>query len=405
MPDNESLYELYSSTIPSSKKLIFQVSQRVAETDSLFYTPVLVRNGLTFKALLNFGSMACTMSESAVKSLLQQCPDMTRKTADDYVIIGCGGHRVSPKDMYDLDVTVYGCRMIIPTMVIPGQTEQIILGSNAIKHILTQLKSTDGYWRLVSSSNNGQTDDHCQFLSLLSNIERWRGDDIPDKVGTVKVKSCVTLKPRSEHLVWGKLPESAVISVGSTVVVEPTQSKARPRHILIGRVVTPLWGDRWVPVKVINPPDRVVVLRRNAKIADVSPFIALEDLPKADKVKCNMQCVQSGDVQPRSEEDMVRKLGALGLPDIDLESCEVSLQWKDKLLHLIEQYEYLVDDKPFRLPYRHIPPSQYEKVRTTLNEMEEKGIIQKSHSESYSYGRRMGSSEFALTSDGLTQEP
>lgn len=401
MPDNKSLYELYSSTIPSSKKLIFQGSQRVAETDSLFYTPVLVGNGPTFKALLDSGSMACTMSESAVKSLLQQCPDMTRKTADDYVIIGCGGHRVSPKDMYDLDVTVYGCRMIIPTMVVPGQTEQIILGSNAIKHILTQLKSTDGYWRLVSSSNDGQTDDHCQFLSLLSNTERWRGDGIPDKVGTVKVKSCVTLKPRSEHLVWGKLPESAVISVGSTVVVEPTQSKARPRHILVGRVVTPLWGDRWVPVKVVNPTNRVVVLRRNAKIADVSPCIALEDLPSADEVKCNMQCVQSEDVQPRSEEDMVRTLGALGLPDIDLESCEVSLRWKDKLLHLIEQYEsifsrhkmdcgeakgfvhriHLVDDKPFRLPYRRIPPSQYEKLRTTLDEMEEKGIIQKSHSE------------------------
>lgn len=90
-----------------------------------------------------------------------------------------------------------------------------------------------------------------------------------------------------------------------------------------------------MPVKVINPTGRVVVLRRNAKIADVSPCIALEDLPKADEVKCNMQCVQSKDVQPRSEEDTVHTLGALGLPDIDLESCEVSLRWKDKLLHLI----------------------------------------------------------------------
>lgn len=128
---------------------------------------------------------------------------MTRDTANGYVIIGCGGHRVSPKDMYDLDVAVYGCRMIVPVMVVPGQTEEMILGSNAIKHILTQLKSTDSYWRLVSSPNNGQTDDHCEFLSLLSNTERWRGNCIPDKVGTVKVKSCVTLKAQSEHLVWG----------------------------------------------------------------------------------------------------------------------------------------------------------------------------------------------------------
>lgn len=52
-----------------------------------------------------------------------------------------------------------------------------------------------------------------------------------------------------------------------------------------------------------------------------------------------MQCVQSGDVQPRSEEDMVSALEALGLQDLDLLSYEVSLQWKDKLLHIIEQYE------------------------------------------------------------------
>ncbi|KAK0130982.1 Retrovirus-related Pol polyprotein from transposon 412 [Merluccius polli] len=378
MLDIGFLYESHSSyigsTITSSKKLIFQGSQRIAETDSLFYTPVLVKNGPTFKALLDSGSMACTISESAVESLLQQCPDMTRDTADDYVIVGCGGHRVSPKDMYDLDVTVYGCRMVVPVMVVPGQTEQMILGSNAIKHILTQLKSTDGYWRLVSSPDNGQTDDHCQFLSLLSNTERWRGECIPDKVGTVKVKSCVTLKPQSEHLVWGKLPESAVMSVGSTVVVEPTQSKARPKQILVGRVITPLWGDRWVPVKVINPTDRTVVLRRNAKIADVSPCIAVEDLPKAEEVKCNMQCVQSEDVHLRSEEDMVRALEALGLQDIDLKSCEVSLQWKDKLVHIIEQYEaifsrhkmdcgeakefvhriHLVDDKPFQMVFARL---------------------------------------------------
>lgn len=166
MPDNKSLYQLYGSTMPSSKKLIFQGSQRIAETNSLFYTPVSVKDGPTLKALLDSSLMACTVSESAVESLLQQCPDTRKDTADDYVIIGCGGHRAFPKDMYDLDATVYGCRMIIPA--------EMILGSNAIKHILTQLKSTDSYWRLVSSPNNGQTDDHNQFLSLLSNTERWR---------------------------------------------------------------------------------------------------------------------------------------------------------------------------------------------------------------------------------------
>ena len=98
---------------------------------------------------------------------------------------------------------------------------------------------------------------------------------------------------------------------------------------------------------------------------------------------------------------MKQALCSLGPPDTDLESCEVSTHWKDKLLQIIERYEstfsrdkmdcgeaksfvhriYLTDDRPFRLPYRRIPPSRYDKLRLALNEMEEKGIIRKSHSD------------------------
>lgn len=40
-----------------------------------------------------------------------------------------------------------------------------------------------------------------------------------------------------------------------------------------------------------------------------------------------------------------------------------------------------MDDKPFRLPYRRVPPCHYDKLRTALTEMEELGIIRKSQSE------------------------
>ena len=60
--------------------------------------------------------------------------------------------------------------------------------------------------------------------------------------------------------------------------------------------MTPLWGDGWVPVRVINPSTKLVTLRRNCKIADVSPCVALEgfntdylndnDLP--DEVQCSV---------------------------------------------------------------------------------------------------------------------
>ena len=153
------------------------------------------------------------------------------------------------------------------------------------------MKGSHGYWKLMTTPVNVADDDCHQFLSLISNSMKWRGGTLPDKIGTVKLKQSVTLEPLSEHLVWGKLPASATISVGSTVIVEATQSKSRPRNVLVGRVIMPLWGDGWVPLKLINPSDQMLVLKRSSKVADVSPCIAVEELSAADGV-----CVNTRDV-------------------------------------------------------------------------------------------------------------
>lgn len=397
--DYESLSQMFSDVSPG-KTVIFQGVQRVPKADSLFYTSVSVEKNIIFKALIDSGSMACTISKSAEESLLTSNPDMTSQSAQDIVIVGCGGHQVTPTAVYDLKATVYGCSMTIPALVVPGQTEEMILGTNVIKRLLMQVRETDGYWRLMVKSSNNEDDECSRFLSLFSNTERWRGESIPDKVGTVKLQRSVTLEPQTEHLVWGKLPQSSILSVGSTVIVEPTESNARPRQILVGRVITPLWGDGSIPLKVINPTNHKVVLKRNAKIADVSPCITVQDLPLPDNIQSNLQCTEEPSPL-RSGDERTQVLSDLNLGDLDLESCEVSALWKDKLLHMIKKYESvfsrdkmdcgeakgfvhrinLTDDRPFRFPYRRIPPNQYAKLRTVLNEMEEKGIIRKSHSD------------------------
>lgn len=42
---------------------------------------------------------------------------------------------------------------------------------------------------------------------------------------------------------------------------------------------------------------------------------------------------------------------------------------------------HLADSRPFRLPYRRVPPAHYQKLRKVLSEMEEQEIIRKSCSE------------------------
>ncbi|KAL6456481.1 hypothetical protein MHYP_G00350250 [Metynnis hypsauchen] len=195
----------------------------------------------------------------------------------DVVLVGCSGKQANPEGICNLKLELYGFSFMVPVLIVDGQVDQLILGTNVLKPLIRQFKNNDGYWKVMSKPDTPCQSTNSQFLRLLSNLERWRGETIPDKIGTVKLKSAVTLKPLGEHLVWARLPPGSKLSVGSTVVVEPSTSRV-PRNTLVGRVISPLWGDGWLPVKIVNPTTAEITLRKNAKVADVFPCIALEDL-------------------------------------------------------------------------------------------------------------------------------
>ena len=188
-------------------------------------------------------------------------------------------------------------------------------------------------------------------------------------------------------MVWGKLPSNAPVSPGCTVIVEPTSARSTPKNILVGRLVTPMWGDRWIPVKVLNPTHSPVTLRRNAKLADVSPCLAVEDLPITQGL-CETQTDVSGSPTPlKSMPDPVQQLKDHGLADIDIDGCGVSAKWKNELVELLLTFQdvffrnkldcgeakdfvhriHLSDDRPFRLPYRRVPPAHYHHLREVLS--------------------------------------
>lgn len=148
----------------------------------------------------------------------------------------------------------------------------------------------------------------------MANTCRWRGGDPPDKVRTVKLQQSVTLMAKKEHLVWGRLPSNTAMSPGSTIVVGATSSRSIPRDIIIGRVVTPLWGDCWVPLKVTNLSDKPVTLKRNCKLADVFPCLAVEDFELLQGLS-QVQLPTSGNscqFAP-STADLKQRLKAVGL--------------------------------------------------------------------------------------------
>ena len=82
-----------------------------------------------------------------------------------------------------------------------------------------------------------------------------------------------------------------------------------------------------------------MTLRRNCKIVDVFPCVAVEELPSPEKISVNIQDVTQGSVVTKSPQQRKEVLNNLGLQDLDLDGCEVSDQWKDKLLQLVVKYE------------------------------------------------------------------
>lgn len=85
--DYETLYRTCCSVVPPQKTLIVQSLQKLSKTDSLFYTDVTANDGHVFNALVDSGSMACTISETVDAKLSQSTPDIQKKLLVVVVIL------------------------------------------------------------------------------------------------------------------------------------------------------------------------------------------------------------------------------------------------------------------------------------------------------------------------------
>ena len=126
--DLQSVYESVCESVPS-QTVILQNTQRLNGLDSLFYTPVVLNECVTVNAMLDTGSMACSINEAVEQQLIAAGTlDSNIQQDTDIVLIGCGGVRVKPKRVCDLQFEIYGCTVIVPTLVVPGQVDELIVG-------------------------------------------------------------------------------------------------------------------------------------------------------------------------------------------------------------------------------------------------------------------------------------
>lgn len=144
--DLELLYVNACSVVSEGHQVIVQESGKVPAFSELFYTQVMVNDKVELKGMLDSGSMTCTMSEAGE-------PDSTARI----MLVGCGGKQTHPKCMYDLTLTVYGVKCIVPVLVVSGQHDGLIIGSNVIKCLMHVMKNNDDYWKFVSTGEETPT--------------------------------------------------------------------------------------------------------------------------------------------------------------------------------------------------------------------------------------------------------
>lgn len=338
--DWERWYENASSVQSGDSQVVIQNSQRIELFSELFYAPVIINKTFQVKGMLDSGSMACTVSEDMASRLLDESIlTNDKQLTEQVVLVGCGGHQTRPKCIYEVEIEVYGVQCFVPILVVPGQKDDLILGSNVIKYIMHEMKGSDDYWRVATQScDSSLAPDASQFLDMMAGLTRWQGTETPSKIGTVKLTQAVTLMAKQEYLVWGRLPKNTPMSPGSTVVVEPTSSKSIQQNILIARIITPLWGDGYIPMKIMNLSDQPVTLKRNCKLADVSPCVAVEDFTAFQNTSQIERKEQAMANLESNSVDLRKKLVEVGLKDLDIDLCQVSHSTKQELVQLLVNY-------------------------------------------------------------------
>lgn len=142
------------------------------------------------RAMLDSGSMACTMSSSDLPQLLQQAILKTPILGPtDVVLIGCGGSKTVPSGLCDLEVEVYGCKVVVPTLVVDDQSDDLIISSNLLRYLALCLKLKRDLLDCDSTTPGDECGPRKELLSLMAGVDECT-EDVPDKVGTVRVKSC-----------------------------------------------------------------------------------------------------------------------------------------------------------------------------------------------------------------------
>lgn len=84
--------------------------------------------------MLDSGSMACTLSKhTELKIISDKMLSKPIPLTQKVVLVGCGETFSKPKCVYEVEMKLCGKSYIVPVLVVSGQCDDLIIGTNIIR--------------------------------------------------------------------------------------------------------------------------------------------------------------------------------------------------------------------------------------------------------------------------------
>ena len=333
-------------------------------------------------ALLDTGSQVTTVT----KEFVQKHPDLRKQSLrpSDVTICGAGGHAVRHLGVITVNIDVLGLHIKgVPTFVVPTtpfrRDTPVLVGTNVIRASRDKMKSSHGSkFMTMTHQESPQWFQAFQFVNE-------DGADLAKENGEIGCcryagRHSLDLSPGEKVTVPAWVPK-VMRKRGITAMVDGSYT----RGLAVGCALVEAQGSK-VPVQLCNLSDHRVTLRRNSKVATLSYIkvigpAAAQDGKQAvamEQVAVSTTPFPEVDLQGADLTQTQRKaVDSLLLQNADIFSKgSLDVGSTNTVQHEIP----LSDPTPFRLPYRRIPPSQYQSVRGHIEELKQAGIIQPSQS-------------------------
>jgi hypothetical protein len=328
--------------------------------------------GMEADVLVDSGSMITLISESLYNSL-EPKPDLCDITDFNLDIVGASGNKLPYIGYIEGDIlipSILDPGVSVPILVVPDtenrQDVPGIIGTNVLRlcnnDFNHDISSLDAYRIALDAMT-------CTNLTSVKSTNKFPIVIHPNQVSTIS----------------GLVRNHNGIS---TAITEATGKPQLAGLNICPRVVS-LDGEgstARVPVRVCNITCKPIKILPNTHICSLSE-VKVVDSWKPEKqsstkpeVSSSFKNLQDLGIKVHeenlTEEQYIRAQQILGNWENIFSTSFTDIGKTDLVKHHIK----LTDDKPFKQPYRRIPPSMYEEVHQHLREMLDCGAIRESQS-------------------------